>query len=107
MFFYELAFTLGQPVHVLQSTMPYDEMLKWQAYFEIRPVGWREDLRTSHLLRIQNNKIDPMAMFPSLRAVQAGTKAKTVAESLVGSDFFSKMMNATGGETLEFLKDVK
>jgi hypothetical protein len=104
---YELAYLLRMPVYSLVQ-MPYDEYVKWQQYFEARPVGWREDDRTAKLLQAQGVKAKPEAMFSSLAKMSASHSKRVAkengrisAENLKRSAFFSKMLSATGGDKLE------
>jgi hypothetical protein len=98
---YEVAYHLHMPVYRLEREMPYDELLKWYAYFDKRPAGWRDDDRTSKLLQAQGVKEKPWILFPSLEKIY---KRKTVSDnpldSLGGSVMFKNMLNATGGDTI-------
>ena len=99
--YYELAYQLRMPLHVLLETMPYTEMLGWFNYFEKRPVGWRDDLRTAYMLQAQGVKKKPGDVFPSLR--QLGTTGNKHADSLKNSAFYQMLMKARGGEKVSFL----
>jgi hypothetical protein len=99
---YELAYTLGRPVNHVLFEMAYEEFLKWQRYFELRPVGWREDDRTMKLLQAQGVKATPGEIFVSLKALQRGlegadVKATMTVEELKQSSLFSKLAGAKGG----------
>jgi len=96
------------PVYKLVE-MPYDELLGWFAYFESRPVGWREDDRTMKLLQVQGVKAKPAEIFNSLATLQA-TQEKRVSdrppgmissEQLKKSAFFSQMLGSVDGAKLE------
>lgn len=104
---YELAYLLGMPVYHLVE-MPYDEYVRWQLYFERRPVGWREDDRTMKLLQVQGVKAKPESVFASLAQLNESHR-KAVdnrnglisADNLKRSSMFSKMLSATGGDKLD------
>jgi hypothetical protein len=103
---YEIAFHLKISMQQLME-MEYDEYLGWQDYFKRRPVGWREDSRTSMMLRALGSKINPEAVFPSLKALSEGAEYnenERLAKSLKRSFFFQQMLTAKGGDKLEFLK---
>lgn len=85
------------PLYKLLEEMPYDEFNGWLAYFETRPMGWKEDLRTSYIMKTFGDKRSPSEIFPSLSIV---FKPKTGVESLPGSALFSKLMNAKNGVVL-------
>lgn len=74
--------------------MPYDEYVKWQKYFETRPIGWREDERTLKLLQIQGFKGEPSSIFSSF----ANMKKNEDPLGLKASPFSSFMKNAKGGD---------
>ena len=95
---YELAFHLGLPVYKLTREMPYEELLCWFEYFKVRPVGWRSDLRTYHLLRAQGVKASAGDIFDSLK-----TSGSSETKGLKGSSLFKHMMGARGGDKLECL----
>jgi hypothetical protein len=65
------------PVHQILE-MPYEEFLGWFKYFNMRPVGWREDNRTAMLLNAQGVKKKPQELFSSLKTVSSqGTRSST------------------------------
>lgn len=100
---FELAFNLKVPVSTVYSEMSYEEILGWFDYFRRRPIGWREDNRTSMLILSSGAKIKPEEIFPSLSALRGGTVSEenNVASSLKKSAFFSKMLAAVGGDKVE------
>ena len=73
--------------------MPYDEFVKWQLFFDVHPVGWREDDRTLKLLQVQGFKGEPEAVFSSF----ARMKSKTNDNGLKSSLMFKMMNSAVGG----------
>ena len=101
------------PVYKLIE-MPYEELLGWFAYFEARPVGWREDERAFKLLQAQGVKAKPEQVFVSLAQLKQHTEKHKEAlvrdgmvesSSLKRSMLFSKMLAAKGGDKLEVLND--
>jgi hypothetical protein len=54
------------PVYLIESEMPASEMHMWAKYFEARPIGWREDNRTSMLLNAQGVKSSAKEIFPTI-----------------------------------------
>lgn len=70
MFLYELAFHLGMPVYQIEQEMPATELRKWGMYLEARPLGWREDNRTSMLLNAQGVKQTGDQIFPTLKSLK-------------------------------------
>jgi hypothetical protein len=54
------------PVYKLSEEMPHDEYLKWFAYFNKRPLGWREDQRIYRILQAMGIKAKPDAIFETL-----------------------------------------
>ncbi len=92
---FELAYTLRMPVHELVE-MSYEEFVGWSMYFKRRPVGWREDNRTSLVMASSGAKIVPEDIFPSLKALKEGTPKNDFQNSLVKSKMFQLMSSATG-----------
>lgn len=89
----------------LTAEMPYDELLQWLAYFEQRPIGWREDDRTMKLLQVQGVKEKPQAIFATLEPIYNPPQAKALegtvsVASLKKSAFFQQMVSAHGGVKL-------
>lgn len=101
------------PVYKILEEMPYDELVKWGLYFEARPSGWREDDRTAKLLMAFGVNKKPHELFQSLAKMKENEeKAKATMKpgqisfnNLRGSAFFSKMLGASGGDELPFLKE--
>jgi hypothetical protein len=101
---YELAYLLHKTVDEIED-MSYTEFLGWQAYFEVRPVGWREDLRVMPLLQIKGVTAKGSAIFPSLIPILDPPEAKLQdgmisTASLKRSAMFSKMLGAVGGDSI-------
>ena len=96
------------PLYKLLEEMPYDELLGWHAFFQERPVGWRDDLRMVSFLRTQGVKEAPEKIFPSLSRVFNPPKkddGKIYLSDLQGSSFFSNMLGAVGGDQLDVFKN--
>jgi hypothetical protein len=93
------------PLYKLTQEMPYDEFIGWMQYFELRPVGWRDDDRTLKLLQVQGYKGKGSQVFPSLAALERGRNSSDPIDSLKGSIFFTKMREAKGGDKPDFLKE--
>jgi hypothetical protein len=89
-------------VYKLIEEMPHDEMMCWFYYLDRRPLGWREDLRTSYLIQAQGVKQKSTDLFPSLKAVMKKNSSDAV-DSLKGSAIYLGMLAAKGGDKLEFL----
>jgi len=104
---YEIAYHLRIPIYELSEKMTYEELVAWFAYFEQRPVGWREDDRTMKYLQTQGVKEKPWAVFPSLKAIYnpKNKKESKPTDSLAGSSLFQKLMGAIGGDSVDILKD--
>jgi len=94
---------LGTPVYKLRDEMPYDEYAQWMTFFEKRPVGWREDQRTSFILNALGVKQKGTEIFSSLKTMHANSAEPDIAQSLKKSSFFQKMLGAVGGDRLDFL----
>jgi len=100
---YELAFNLGKYAHEVMEEMPYDEFSKWMAFFEEKPIGWREDQRTFMMLRAQGVKESMSTLFPSLapKAKRSVTDDDIMdVDSLKRSVFFTKMLSSVGGDKI-------
>jgi hypothetical protein len=97
---FEVAYFLQMPVYKLVSEMPYEEFLGWLYYFRKRPVGWREDQRTSLLLSASGAKIEATEIFPSLMALKEGLSKPTLISNLRNSPIMQLMMNAKGGNKI-------
>jgi hypothetical protein len=85
------------PLYKLLEEMPYDEFCGWIAYFDKRPMGWQDDLRTSYIMKSFGDKRSPADIFPSLSTI---FKPKTGIDTLQGSALFGKLMNAKNGVKL-------
>lgn len=83
--------------------MPYEELLLWISYFEDRPVGWREDLRTAYTLQCLGEKRKPDEIFPSLKSLTSKPKENV----LKGSYMLQKLLSAKSGDKLKVLEEIK
>jgi hypothetical protein len=81
--------------------MPYDELIGWFAYFDARPIGWREDDRTSKLLQAQGVKEKPWKLFPTLDKIY-NTKKSSDDMGLRQSQLFQFLLGAKGGDRINF-----
>jgi hypothetical protein len=88
---------------ILKQYMPYSEFTDWQLYFRQRPVGWREDLRTSYLMQIQGDKRKSAEIFPSVAAVLKPVPGATIIDNMKGSVMHMKMLTAVGGDKMPWL----
>lgn len=81
--------------------MSYTDFIGWIAYFEARPIGWREDTRTFKLLQAQGYKGKGEEVFASLAAIKAKSEEAAKDKGPVGlanSAFFIHMLNAKGSD---------
>lgn len=83
--------------------MPYEEFLAWISFFESRPIGWREDLRTAYIMRTFGDKRQPTEIFPSIKAVYSAKPSDSMS-SLKSSFLFNKMLSAKGGDKIKALE---
>ena len=89
--------------------MSYTEYQGWHAYFEARPIGWREDNRVMPLLQVKGVKAKAHEIFPSLLPLAfplSNALSEPAPEGMVSSAalkksvLFSKMLGASGGDKL-------
>jgi hypothetical protein len=106
MLLYEIAYTLKTPLYKLQQEMPYDEFIGWMAYFDRRPLGWKEDLRTFYIMKSFGTNEKPENVFPSLAPVIRENQNKDALATLKGSQMLSRLLRAKGGVQLNF-EDLK
>jgi hypothetical protein len=57
-------------VYQIEQEMPAQELRNWARYLEARPIGWKEDNRTSMLLSAQGVKKTGDEIFPTLAQVK-------------------------------------
>lgn len=101
----EIAFQLRMPVYKIMEDMPHDELQAWFAYFDKRPIGWRDDDRASKIIQAQGVKEKPWNLFPSLKTIYKRNdddKPKDAAASVMGSAFGKLIMESVGGEKIPF-----
>jgi hypothetical protein len=99
----EIAYHLRLPLYKLLREMPYDELTMWFEYFEKRPVGWREDLRSYYAIKMENPKAPVDKMFPSIGKLSKNNENDKMVNSLKTSKLFLNMLDAVNGDKLEFL----
>lgn len=103
---YELAFLLRMPVYKILEEMPYTELLGWQAYLRIRPVGWQEDNRASMIIKALGVTAPATQIFPSLAVIEKGN-IKEGSTNIQNSTAFKFMLSAVGGDNPSFLTGSK
>lgn len=85
------------PVYRIMDEMPYEELCNWVIYFKSRPVGWREDHRTSLLMRSFGSKQSGEEIFPSLAAVRKSSEKEPeelrLARTFKNSGLFDRFKN--------------
>lgn len=79
--------------------MTYEELLGWLNYFERRPLGWQEDLRTGYLMNSLGDKRNPKDIFPSIKAVSSNQN-KSLPDKLKGSAMLQKLLLARDGHKI-------
>ena len=88
--------------------MSYEEFTKWQVYFDLRPIGWRDDTRFLKIMQCLGVKEPGEKIFESLDKLKKGEDARIVRnelmQSLRNSAMFTYLMNATGGDKLELME---
>ena len=99
---FDMAYNLRMPVYKLLEEMTYEELLGWYAYFKKRPVGWREDHRTSIGILSTGADIDPKEVFPTLKVIFAVEETTEAISSLKNSAIFAKMITAQSSEDNPF-----
>lgn len=102
---FEIAYCLKLTVAEVMN-LDYEEFLGWIDYFKRRPIGWREDNRTSLVMMASGAKIKPLDVFPSLKALSSNNTDESLSDeerknkSLKGSAFLLKLLSAKGGEKI-------
>jgi len=89
-----VAYALHMPIYKLKAEMPYDELLNWIAFFNRRPVGWREDQRTYLLMRAQGMKEKAENIFPTLKLLAAGSEKQQKPDRAVPKGKMLELMLA-------------
>jgi len=89
--------------------MPYEELLFWFSYLELRPIDWRDDERTYKFLQTQGFKGKPWNAFTSLSAIykrrpSSEDKKESFLDKLKNSVMFQKMQESKNGDILDFDK---
>jgi len=92
---------LGYPVHEIKE-WPLKEVRGWFEYFSRRPIGWRDDSRTSYLLAAQGVKTKPIELFSSLKIMETERQRREEqdisgdANKLITSGFLHLLVKQTG-----------
>jgi hypothetical protein len=89
----------------LVEEMPYDEFLGWMSYFEIRPIGWREDDRAAKMIQAQGVKEKPWRIFGSLDVIynkRPRNEDGTDMHSLKNSSLLQKLSEAKAGAAIQY-----
>ena len=94
------------PVYKLLDEMPYEELLGWYAYLDLRPIEWRDDDRSFKFLQTQGYKGKPWEVFPSLEKIykqQTPLEEGQISSRNFKSSFlFQKIEEAQAGDKLDF-----
>lgn len=71
------------------NAIPYEELLQWYRFLELRPIGWREDNRAAIVaMSLGGSKdIKPGDLFASLRQIEKQQVARNK------TNFAEKFMN--------------
>ena len=56
-------------MYQMQNDMSYRELGDWAEFFQRRPAGWADDLRTSYLMQSMGAKAKGQEIFPSLATI--------------------------------------
>jgi hypothetical protein len=81
--------------------MNFDEYQNWLRYFDQRPIGWREDLRTYYIMSsFAEIKKKPDEIFPSLIPIFAKRSDRSAGDSLKGTMMHDLMLKAKGGKMI-------
>jgi hypothetical protein len=93
-------------MYELESSMTYEELLKWFDYFDRRPPEWRASDRTVKLIRAQGAKGNPWDFFPELYKIYHPKTEKLLPGQISGSNlkssaFFEKLRLAVNGDKLD------
>lgn len=109
---FTVAYELGLPVQCIRETA-YDDYIKWNAFLETSPIGWREDVRAYKIMQSFGVKDKAESHFESLRKIKQiangisdknAEKGFISAGNLQGSSMFLKMLGAVGGDKPTFLE---
>jgi len=83
--------------------MPYDELMGWFAYFEKRPIEWRDDDRSFKVIQSWGFKGKPWDIFSSLGPIyQTPPSEKFNFNSFKKSFLFKKITEAKHGDKIDF-----
>lgn len=93
------------PVYQLMDEMTHEEFIHWLAYFEQRPVGWRDDNRFMKILQAIGIKAKPEEVFMSLATMKSNEPKRPVA-GIQNSMLMQLMLQSADGDQPDFLKDL-
>lgn len=101
---FELAYLLKIPLYKLMDEMPYDELLGWGEYFNLKPPGWREDQRAALIVNSNGANVAGEHMFSSLARMKEISEKedadKVNTKGLTQSAFMQNMLKAVGGDRI-------
>jgi hypothetical protein len=82
--------------------MPYDELILWMEYLQLRPEGWQADNRAAKVMQALGVKAEPSSIFESLSKIKAAQNRmeglRGIGNSIKNSSLFSFMKNASGAD---------
>jgi hypothetical protein len=91
------------PVHKIMDEMPYEELKGWFKYLNVRPDGWKEDLRTYQIMSaFAPMKQKPEDIFGTVKAVfaaEAANRTKFAEGAVPAGNFLAHMLQAKGGDS--------
>lgn len=89
--------------------MAYDDYQGWLAYFQKRPPGWREDLRTFRIMQAFGTSAKAHEVFHSLQLMQEADRqdpgAAMSAETLKSSAVYQFMQMSVNGDRIGDILD--
>jgi hypothetical protein len=102
----DIAFYLKVPLDTVLNKMSYIEFKAWIEYFERRPYGWQEDLRTAYIMKSFGDKRPVQEIFPSLVPLFAARKELSAADAIRAAPSLVKMLRgAQGGDDIDMFKE--
>ena len=87
--------------------MDYEEYTGWHAYFNMRPYGWRDDLRAFYVMSsLSGGKAKPEDVFPSIAKLKAGETKRSEEkdrgtarmQQTLRASVFGNLLNQSGIE---------
>jgi hypothetical protein len=90
--------------------MSYEEFTKWQVYFNLRPVEWRDDNRIMKIMQCLGVKESADKIFESIALMKQGDKERhqrnEMVASLRNSAVLQHLLGAVGGDKLDLLEQL-